>query len=51
MHSISNRNFEIHIFALLTFWRKFQDVTKKINPKKKDVDDEEVDVDADEQHA
>jgi hypothetical protein len=27
MHSISNRNFEIHIFALLTFRRKFQDVT------------------------
>jgi hypothetical protein len=27
MHSISNRNFEIHIFALLTSWRKFQNVT------------------------
>jgi hypothetical protein len=27
MHSISNRNFEIHIFALLTFREKFQDVT------------------------
>jgi hypothetical protein len=27
MHSITNRNFEIHIFALLTFRRKFQDVT------------------------
>jgi hypothetical protein len=27
MHSISKRNFEIHIFALLTFRRKFQDVT------------------------
>jgi hypothetical protein len=26
-HSNSNKNFEIHIFALLTFWRKFQDVT------------------------
>jgi hypothetical protein len=28
MHSISNRNFEIHIFALLTFRSKFQDVTE-----------------------
>jgi hypothetical protein len=28
MHSISNRNFEIHIFALLTFRRKFLDVTE-----------------------
>jgi hypothetical protein len=28
MHSIANRNFEIHIFALQTFQRKFQDVTK-----------------------
>jgi hypothetical protein len=28
MHSISNRNFEIHIFALLTFREKFQDVTE-----------------------
>jgi hypothetical protein len=27
MHSISNRNFETHIFALLTFREKFQDVT------------------------
>jgi hypothetical protein len=27
MHSISNRNFEFHIFALLTFREKFQDVT------------------------
>jgi hypothetical protein len=27
MHSISNRNFEIHIFALLTFRGKSQDVT------------------------
>jgi hypothetical protein len=27
MHSISNRNFETHIFALLTFRRKFQNVT------------------------
>jgi hypothetical protein len=27
MHSISNRNFEIHILALLTFREKFQDVT------------------------
>jgi hypothetical protein len=27
MHSISNRNFEIHIFALLTSRRKFQNVT------------------------
>jgi hypothetical protein len=27
MHSISNRNFEIHIFALLSFREKFQDVT------------------------
>jgi hypothetical protein len=27
MHSISNRNFEIHIFALLTLREKFQDVT------------------------
>jgi hypothetical protein len=34
MHSISNRNFEIHIFALLTFREKFQDVTplKKKKP-------------------
>jgi hypothetical protein len=28
MHWISNRNFEIHIFASLTFRRKFQDVTE-----------------------
>jgi hypothetical protein len=28
MHSISNRNFEIHIFASLTSRRKFQDVTR-----------------------
>jgi hypothetical protein len=27
MHSISNRNFEIHIFALLTSQWKFQNVT------------------------
>jgi hypothetical protein len=30
MHSISNRNFEIHIFALLTSRRKFQNVTVKL---------------------
>jgi hypothetical protein len=30
MHSISNRNFEIHIFALLTFREKFQDVTQRV---------------------
>jgi hypothetical protein len=30
MHSISNRNFEIHIFALLTFREKFQDVTQAL---------------------
>jgi hypothetical protein len=31
MHSISNRNFEIHNFALLTFRRKFQAVTAVLN--------------------
>jgi hypothetical protein len=30
MHSISNRIFEIHIFALLTSRRKFQNVTDRL---------------------
>jgi hypothetical protein len=33
MHSISNRNFEIHIFTLLTFRRRFQDVTQVLHHK------------------
>jgi hypothetical protein len=33
MHTISNRNFEIHIFALLTFRRKFQDVTRTVGAR------------------